>query len=73
MSAFGQKQTWECIFVMSALPPKADIAGCDGAVRFVWRYPATVRRRDLLGRRHLAPVRLADRFPFRRILIQVNV
>ena len=26
MSALGQKQTFECIRAMSALPPKADIA-----------------------------------------------
>jgi len=25
MSALGQKQTWQCILLMSALPPKADI------------------------------------------------
>ena len=26
MSALGQKQTFECVGAMSALPPKADIA-----------------------------------------------
>jgi hypothetical protein len=35
MSALGQKQTLAHVRVMSALPPKADIAECDGDVRFV--------------------------------------
>jgi hypothetical protein len=26
MSALGQKRTWQRIFVMSALPPKAEVA-----------------------------------------------
>ena len=34
MSALGQKQTLSDISAMSALPPKADIAECDGDVRF---------------------------------------
>jgi hypothetical protein len=33
MSALGQKQTWRLEFLMSALPPKADIAQCDWNVR----------------------------------------
>jgi hypothetical protein len=33
MSALGQKQTWRLKFLMSALPPKADIAECDWNVR----------------------------------------
>ena len=35
MSALGQKQTSRPVCAMSALPPKADIAECDGDVRFV--------------------------------------
>jgi hypothetical protein len=35
MSALDQKQTWTSEIVMSALPPKADIAGRDEDVRFV--------------------------------------
>ena len=35
MSALGQKQTWDCRSLMSALPPKADIADHDPDVRFV--------------------------------------
>src|SRR6516164_10088081 len=35
MSALGQKQTSWHLQRMSALPPKADIADCDGDVRFV--------------------------------------
>jgi len=35
MSALGQKQTSDVVFVMSALPPKADIAEQDQDVRFV--------------------------------------
>ena len=35
MSALGQKQTFAVQNVMSALPPKADIRGCDWHVRFV--------------------------------------
>jgi hypothetical protein len=35
MSALGQKQTFDDGWPMSALPPKADIAECDGDVRFV--------------------------------------
>jgi hypothetical protein len=35
MSALGQKRTLEHVRVMSALPPKADIAECDCDVRFV--------------------------------------
>jgi hypothetical protein len=35
MSALGQKQTSQHILLMSALPPKADIAEGDWHVRFV--------------------------------------
>ena len=35
MSALGQKQTFRSAIVMSALPPKADIAESDWHVRFV--------------------------------------
>jgi len=35
MSALGQKQTLKPVCVMSALPPKADIAESDWHVRFV--------------------------------------
>ena len=35
MSALGQKQTWEKVRLMSALPPKADIRQCSYDVRFV--------------------------------------
>ena len=35
MSALGQKQTWHFEIVMSALPPKADIAELEEHVRFV--------------------------------------
>jgi hypothetical protein len=35
MSALGHKRTLEQVRVMSALPPKADIAGRDRHVRFV--------------------------------------
>jgi hypothetical protein len=35
MSALGQKQTFERLDTMSALPPKADIAQRDDDVRFV--------------------------------------
>jgi hypothetical protein len=35
MSALGQKQTSAWRSLMSALPPKADIAECDRHVRFV--------------------------------------
>ena len=35
MSALGQKQTFECIRAMSALPPKADIGTQPPYVRFV--------------------------------------
>ena len=34
MSALGQKRTWRPQFVMSALPPKADIRPCDQDVCF---------------------------------------
>jgi hypothetical protein len=34
MSALGQKQTSQCVCVMSALPPEADIRKSDGHVRF---------------------------------------
>jgi len=35
MSALGQKQTFERLRLMSALPPKADIRTQSGNVRFV--------------------------------------
>jgi hypothetical protein len=35
MSALGQKRTSDCRPVMSALPPKADIAELEERVRFV--------------------------------------
>ena len=35
MSALGQKQTWQPVSAMSALPPKADIDEYDRHVRFV--------------------------------------
>ena len=35
MSALGQKQTFECVGAMSALPPKADIGTQWWNVRFV--------------------------------------
>ena len=35
MSALGQRQTSEHDWIMSALPPKADIADCYRHVRFV--------------------------------------
>ena len=34
MSALGQKQTWRFKIAMSALPPKADMCGATGDVRF---------------------------------------
>jgi hypothetical protein len=34
-AALGQKQTWDCRSLMSALPPKADIAARRLNVRFV--------------------------------------
>jgi hypothetical protein len=35
MFALGQKQTFECVRAMSALPPKADVDQHGGDVRFV--------------------------------------
>ena len=35
MSALGQKRTFECVRAMSALPPKADIAGIF-SVHYLW-------------------------------------
>jgi hypothetical protein len=35
MSALGQKRTFQNDRLMSAIPPKADIAECDWDVRFV--------------------------------------
>ena len=35
MSALGQKQTYAVQYVMSALPPKADMCGATRDVRFV--------------------------------------
>ena len=35
MSALGQKQTWQRLRLMSALPPKADIGTQSRNVRFV--------------------------------------
>ena len=36
MSALGQKRTWDCRLLMSALPPKADIVRYGGNV---WSVP----------------------------------
>jgi hypothetical protein len=44
MSALGQKQTWRPEIVMSALLPKADIAGRQLNVRFV--PTAVINRRE---------------------------
>jgi hypothetical protein len=46
MSALGKKQTSDCRPLMSALPPKADIAERDYHVRFVPQadIPAASRR-----------------------------
>ena len=35
MSALGQRQTWQSVSAMSALPPKADIGTQSRDVRFV--------------------------------------
>ena len=48
MSALGQKQTFGPKNAMSALPPKADIAECDGHVRFV-------PKADILRRSKIVP------------------
>jgi hypothetical protein len=55
MSDVGQKQTSDCLLLMSAIPPKADIDGCSPDVRFVpkaaiaafsaYNNPATSRTR----------------------------
>jgi hypothetical protein len=45
MSALGQKQTLRHASVMSALPPKADIAERQSNVRFV---PKVDRRRSIV-------------------------
>ena len=47
MSALGQKQTSDWRLLMSALPPKADIAVCDWNVRFVPK--ADIRARGLFA------------------------
>ena len=46
MSALGQKQTFECVRAMSALPPKADIDAPDKEHerRFVVSAPSVGRR-----------------------------
>jgi hypothetical protein len=36
-SALGQKQTSDCRLLMSAIPPKADIVGRNGDLRFANR------------------------------------
>jgi hypothetical protein len=43
MSALGQKQTFRCFAVMSALPPKADIGRHHFDVRFVPEADITLR------------------------------
>jgi hypothetical protein len=43
MSALGQKQTLRRVRAVSALPPKADIAGYDWDVRFVPEADITLR------------------------------
>ena len=43
MSALGQKQTWQRIFLMSALPPKADIGTQSRNVRFVPKSDISLR------------------------------
>jgi hypothetical protein len=53
MSALGQKQTSEHVRVMSALPPKADIAELEEHVRFV---PKTGPSNQLVGRVPVLPV-----------------
>src|SRR6516165_66143 len=51
MSAKGQKRTLQCILVMSALPPSADIAERDWHVRFVRRVqPVDARGRGRSAR-----------------------
>jgi hypothetical protein len=45
MSALGQKRTLRWSTVMSALPPKADIAQHGGNVRFVPKAAASRKRR----------------------------
>jgi hypothetical protein len=43
MSTLGQKQTFDPFIAMSALPPKADIAGRQLNVRFVPIADVTIR------------------------------
>ena len=50
MSALGQKQTFKRLRVMSALPPKADIAECDCNVRFVPKVDSCIAVKERLGR-----------------------
>ncbi|MGB9045411.1 MAG: hypothetical protein WCC81_23490 [Pseudolabrys sp.] len=57
MSALGQKQTWRHPFVMSALPPKADIPCREQHVRFVPKADIAVLF-DHLVRNPAAPTRL---------------
>jgi hypothetical protein len=56
MSALGQKQTSDCRPLMSALPPKADIAERDQDVRFVPKAVIEGRSKFLqvLGNEHWA-------------------
>jgi hypothetical protein len=49
MSALGQKRTWDCRSLMSALPPKADIVRHGGNVRFVPKAEvAAIRSEELI-------------------------
>jgi hypothetical protein len=52
MSALGQKRTWDCRSLMSALPSKADIAERQLDVRFVPK-PDKVRRSKMALFDHL--------------------
>ena len=49
MSAKGQKRTLQCILVMSALPPKADIPESAWHVRFVPRHSALILFDQFVG------------------------
>ena len=54
MSALGQKQTLHRSNVMSALPPKADIVGRNGDVRFVPEADSCTAANGHIQRRTLA-------------------
>jgi hypothetical protein len=49
MSALGQKQTWQLILLMSALPPKADIDRARGDVRFVPKAEVVGSPNNMIG------------------------